>query len=102
MSLTLIPAYAHAGNRVVATMGAGSASKRRIQAVNVKKACRVIANTSPPIALRLQATLLRGTSTVFDKQTEYLLGDVQKILMNIETFTQVRQGQNDRPEVRNV
>lgn len=81
-------------------MGAAAASKKKILAVNVPKACKTISNQSPPIALRLQGTLLHGTSAVFGKHADYLLADVQRVLMTMQTFSQGLQAQNDRTETQ--
>lgn len=89
-------------NRSVATMGAGYASKKKIQAVDVPRACKTISDPTPPIALRLQATLLHGTSAVFGKQADYLLSDTQRVFVNLETFSRSAYAQNDRPEARNL
>lgn len=64
-------------------------SRKKIQQVNVPKACKVIIEPGAPLALRLQSNLLYGVSRVFSQQCRYVLSDAEKTQSDMMTFFRV-------------
>ncbi|KAG6018502.1 hypothetical protein E4U41_003850 [Claviceps citrina] len=72
-----------------ATVGKGSPqrlNRKKIQAVNVPKACEKIIDPGAPLALRLQGNLLYGVSRVFAQQCNYVLSDAEKTQSDMMTY----------------
>ncbi|GAO15430.1 hypothetical protein UVI_02056720 [Ustilaginoidea virens] len=75
--------------RLVATVGKGNQrrlNRKKIQEVNVPKACEKIIDPGAPLALRLQGNLLYGVSRVFAQQCSYVLSDAAKTQSDMMTF----------------
>lgn len=58
-------------------------NRGRILQVSIDESCKQIMNPEIPHALRLQAVLASGVCTVFDRQSQYLLEDIQICLSNV-------------------
>ncbi|QUC18003.1 uncharacterized protein UV8b_02244 [Ustilaginoidea virens] len=74
---------------LVATVGKGNQrrlNRKKIQEVNVPKACEKIIDPGAPLALRLQGNLLYGVSRVFAQQCSYVLSDAAKTQSDMMTF----------------
>lgn len=81
-------------DRIAASFGKSAQkklSKKAIQQVNVPKACETILEPGPPLALRLQGTLLYGVSKVFLQQCGYVLTDAEKIQSDMISFFRTMQ-----------
>lgn len=61
-------------------------TRRDIQQVDLKKACKKIIEPGAPIALRLQGNLLYGVSRVYHHQARYVLSDMEKMQSDMRTF----------------
>lgn len=76
--------------RLVSTIGLRSTNKKvsrkAIQDVNVRKACKTILQPGAPIALRLQGTLLYGLSRVYSQQCHYVLTDAERVQAHMRAF----------------
>ncbi|WZH49188.1 Rec8 like protein-domain-containing protein [Fusarium acuminatum] len=87
--------YSHeilSNTRLAATVGKSDPkrlSRKKIQEVNVPKACKVIIEPGAPLALRLQSNLLYGVSRVFAQQCRYVLSDAEKMQSDMMTFFRV-------------
>ncbi|KAI1328155.1 Rec8 like protein-domain-containing protein [Xylariaceae sp. FL0255] len=75
---------------LVATSGNKATSKtvsrKAIQGVDVKRACKQIVEPGAPIALRLQGNLLYGVSRVLQQQCVYLANDAKKVQDTMNIF----------------
>ncbi|KAL5363888.1 Rec8 like protein-domain-containing protein [Aspergillus floccosus] len=88
--------YSHDTNRLVATLGSRSITRRlnrkTILDVDVPKACNVIMDPQAPMALRLQGNLLYGVSRVYSQQCRYTLTDVQSMHDRMKTMLRILPG----------
>lgn len=58
-------------------------TKRELQSVNVRAACDEIVFPNDPMALRLAAILMLGVIRIYQKQTYYLLFDIEEMVKDI-------------------
>jgi meiotic recombination protein REC8, fungi type len=54
-------------------------SRKAIQEVQIRKACRKIIHPGAPLALRLSSNLLYGVSKVYAEQCRFVLDDAEKV-----------------------
>ncbi|KAL6747252.1 Rec8 like protein-domain-containing protein [Haematococcus lacustris] len=67
-------------------------SKNKLLGISVQEICNEILHPDVPHSLRLQGILIGGVVVVFNKQTHYLLEDLQEMMRRVKDAIRVESG----------